>query len=70
MASDDLARRPVFGFLLALALLTGCGMSREKTAPCKRPAELTPYAHDPRQSCGPMQNVNDPASAFAAIGLK
>ncbi|KJF70239.1 hypothetical protein [Agrobacterium arsenijevicii] len=58
------------GFLFAAALLTGCGTVKEKTAPCKRPAELTSYADDRRQSCGPMRSVNEPAAAFAAIGLE
>jgi hypothetical protein len=57
------------GFLLAMAVLTGCGMVKDKTAPCKRPAEITPYTHDPRQSCGSMRGVNVPAVPFAAIGL-
>ncbi|KQS71782.1 hypothetical protein ASG39_20145 [Rhizobium sp. Leaf371] len=56
--------------LLATSMLTGCGTVKEKTAPCKRPAELTSYAVDRRQSCGPMRSVNDPAAAFAAIGFE
>ncbi|WP_426124552.1 hypothetical protein [Pararhizobium sp. PWRC1-1] len=70
MAIRGIARFLPLGFLVAVALLTGCGTVKEKTAPCKRPAELTPYAHDPRQSCGPMEGVNDAAVAFAAIGLE
>lgn len=58
------------GFLIAAALLTSCGTVKEKTAPCKRPAELTSYGDDRRQSCGPMRSVNDPAAAFAAIGFE
>lgn len=59
-----------FGALLAIAIaVAGCGMVREKTAPCKRPAELTSFAADPRRDCGPMRAVNDPTSAFAAIGI-
>ena len=41
---------------------------KEKTAPCKRPANLTSYAADPRQECGPMSSINgDRSAAFAAI---
>ncbi|MDW9782470.1 MULTISPECIES: hypothetical protein [Sinorhizobium] len=49
--------------------LAGCGTAaKEKTAPCKRPANLTSYAPDPRQECGPMMSVNgDAAAAVAAI---
>lgn len=48
--------------------VAGCGTVKEKTAPCKRPANLTSYAADPRQECGPMSYVNgDPATAMAAI---
>lgn len=51
------------------AVLTGCGTAaKEKTAPCKRPANLTSYAPDPRQECGPMTSVNgEAAAALAAI---
>ena len=52
--------------LLSLALLgTGCGTSREKTAPCKRPANLLSYAGKP---CGEATALNtDRAAALAAI---
>ena len=70
MAIRDTSRFLMWGFLAAAALLTGCGTVREKTAPCKRPGLLTPYAHDLRQSCGPMAGVNDPTVAFAALGLE
>jgi len=55
--------------VLIAAALAGCGTAaKEKTAPCKRPANLTSYAPDPRQECGPMMSVNgDAAAAFAAI---
>ncbi|APG93077.1 hypothetical protein [Sinorhizobium americanum] len=58
----------LFSVLIA-AVLAGCGMAaKEKTAPCKRPANLTSYAPDPRQECGPMMSVNvDASAAFAAI---
>lgn len=51
------------------AALAGCGTAaKEKTAPCKRPANLTSYAPDHRQECGPMMSVNAAAAAaFAAI---
>ncbi len=69
MAIRGTVRFLPLGLLLAVALLTGCGTVKEKTAPCKRPADLTPYAHDPRHNCGSMGRVNDPAIAFAALGL-
>jgi hypothetical protein len=48
--------------------IAGCGTVKEKTAPCKRPANMTSYAPDPRQECGPMKNINgDASAAFAAI---
>ncbi|MBA8907614.1 hypothetical protein [Aminobacter ciceronei] len=56
-------------FVVVIAAgVAGCGTVKEKTAPCKRPANLTSYAADPRQECGPMSYVNgDPATAMAAI---
>ncbi|RVJ69401.1 hypothetical protein CN167_26785 [Sinorhizobium medicae] len=55
--------------VMIAAGLAGCGTAeKEKTAPCKRPANLTSYAPDPRQECGPMMSVNgDAAAALAAI---
>jgi len=53
----------------SLSMLAGCGTVKEKTAPCKRPANLTSFAADPRNDCGPMRAVNNPAAAFAAIGI-
>jgi hypothetical protein len=50
-------------------LLSGCGTVKEKTAPCKRPLSLASFASDPRRDCGVMRRVNDPAAAFAAIGI-
>ncbi|TIU19600.1 MAG: hypothetical protein E5W53_22295, partial [Mesorhizobium sp.] len=48
--------------------VAGCGTVKEKTAPCKRPANLTSYAADPRPECGPMSSINgNPSAAFAAI---
>jgi hypothetical protein len=54
--------------VLALAVLAGgCGTPREKTAPCKRPANLSSYAST-GEECGPMISVNaDRAAALAAI---
>ncbi|KAB0567223.1 hypothetical protein F7Q93_20535 [Brucella pituitosa] len=50
------------------ASLAGCGTVKEKTSPCKRPANLTSFAEDIRQDCGPMAYINgDPATAIAAI---
>ena len=51
-----------------LALLSGCGTVKEVSAPCKRPAELTAFAEDPRTDCGAMRSVNgDVFDALAAI---
>ena len=56
----------VVSFALAL-LASGCGTPREKTAPCKRPANLSSYAST-GDGCGPMRSVNtDSAAALAAI---
>lgn len=53
-------------FLLAV-LASGCGTPREKTAPCKRPANLSSYASS-GDECGPTMSVNtDRAAALAAI---
>ncbi|MFC0810419.1 hypothetical protein ACFHWW_34135, partial [Ensifer sp. P24N7] len=59
----------VLFLVLIAAGLAGCGTAaKEKSAPCKRPANLTSYAPDPRQECGPMMSVNGNApAAFAAI---
>lgn len=47
---------------------TGCGTPKEKTAPCKRPANLTGYAEDTRTECGTMRLVNpDGTAALAPI---
>lgn len=54
--------------VFALAVLaSGCGTPREKTAPCKRPANLSSYSST-SDGCGPMMSVNaDRAAALAAI---
>jgi len=46
-----------------LGALAGCGTPKEKTAPCKRPANLLSYASEtgapaPGSGCGPMLPVN------------
>lgn len=65
-----MAKYQVIGAALIVGiLLTACGAVKEKTAPCKRPANLTSFAEDPRKDCGPMRPVNDPAAAFAEIGV-
>ncbi|MBB6355698.1 hypothetical protein ACFFTN_13355 [Aminobacter aganoensis] len=53
--------------LILTALVSGCGTPREKTAPCKRPANLTSYA-GMGEDCGLMRSINpDKAAALAAI---
>jgi hypothetical protein len=54
--------------LLILALTAGgCGTPKEKTAPCKRPANLSSYASI-EGKCGPIRALNaDRAAALAAI---
>lgn len=53
--------------LVLAVLASGCGTPREKTAPCKRPANLTSYAST-GDECGPMMSINaDRAAALAAI---
>ncbi|PSM16322.1 hypothetical protein C7T96_21010 [Nitratireductor sp. StC3] len=54
--------------LLILAVTAGgCGTPKEKTAPCKRPANLSSYASADGE-CGPMRPLNaDRAAALAAI---
>ncbi|MDT6942452.1 hypothetical protein RI570_20575 [Brucella pseudogrignonensis] len=57
-----------FIFAAITACVAGCGTVKEKTAPCKRPANLTSFAEDIRQDCGPMAFVNgDQATAIDAI---
>ncbi len=46
-----------------------CASVKDKTAPCRRPADLTALVEEPRRECGPMRAVNDPEHAFAMIGL-
>jgi len=61
--------RTIAALGVSLLVLAGCGTVKEKTAPCQRPADLTSFVADRRHDCGPMQAVNDPAAAFAAIGI-
>ncbi|MCP1201102.1 hypothetical protein [Notoacmeibacter sp. MSK16QG-6] len=58
-----------FGSVLFVITLAGCAsLPKEKSAPCKRPANASAYADDPRHDCGPMQAVNgDEAAAMAAL---
>jgi uncharacterized protein YceK len=62
-------KKSVALLLLMTTALAGCGTVKEKTAPCKRSANLSSFAEDRRRDCGPMHAVNDPAAAFAAIGV-
>jgi hypothetical protein len=51
-------------------LVGGCGTPKEKTAPCKRPANQSSYAPEETADCGPMSLVNsDPAAALRAIEM-
>lgn len=48
--------------------LSGCGTVKEKTAPCKRPANLSAYTEiDPRRECSSMTLINADQSALEAI---
>ncbi len=52
--------------------LAGCGTVKEKTAPCKRPANLLSYASeavssDTASGCGPMRPINSRNTAGEAI---
>ena len=56
-----------FAMLSLAFFVAGCGTPREKTAPCKRPANLLSFA-DSRNSCGPATELNtDRAATLAAI---
>ncbi|WP_425475581.1 hypothetical protein [Mesorhizobium quangtriensis] len=53
--------------LTLAALANGCGTPREKTAPCKRPANLSSYVAT-ESECGPMMSVNtNRAAALEAV---
>lgn len=65
-------RGPGFGQAMIIVstafALVGCGTPKEKTAPCKRPANLTGYVADRGATCGPMWAVNtDRKSTLATI---
>lgn len=56
--------------LMLTLVVGGCGTPKEKTAPCKRPANLSSYAPEETADCGPMGLVNaDSAAARRAIEL-
>lgn len=58
------------GTITVLIALTvaGCGTPNEKSAPCRRPANLASYAPMVYSECGPMQPLNiDRAAALAAV---
>jgi hypothetical protein len=56
--------------LMLILVVGGCGTPKEKTAPCKRPANLSSYVPDEAADCGPMGLVNtDSAAARRAIEM-
>lgn len=61
--------------LAAIGALVGCGTAKEKTAPCKRPANVLSYASvagvdKSASGCGPLLPVNsDPNAADKAIDV-
>lgn len=63
--------RPWQSTITAMSLMlavSGCGTPREKTAPCKRPANVTSYSKSEGRPCGPMTEINvDDAATLAAI---
>ncbi|RWB39754.1 MAG: hypothetical protein EOQ46_26325 [Mesorhizobium sp.] len=68
MATKTIKTAKLLSVIVIAAGIVGCGTVKEKTAPCKRAANLTSYAADPRQDCGRMASINgDPSAAFAAI---
>ncbi len=62
-------KKTFLSFIAIAIAVSGCGTVKEKSAPCKRPANLTSYASetDPRHDCGPMAPVNNDQSAIDAI---
>ncbi|WP_224697168.1 hypothetical protein [Mesorhizobium sp. CO1-1-8] len=51
-----------------ISLLAACATPAEKSAPCKRPADLTGYVADPGKECGAMRLVDpDSTAVLAAI---
>ncbi len=61
MACRCVSRIAVLVFVL---VASGCGTPREKTAPCKRSANLSSYA-EVGNPCGPMTELN--ANRVAAL---
>lgn len=64
--------RSGFGHVMSIVSiaisLSACATPKDKTAPCKRPANLASYVTDPRSDCGPAWAVNtNTQSALAAI---
>ena len=61
------------GVMLAVVagLLAGCATTPppSKSAPCKRPANLSAYAEIEPQDCGPMSPVNSAEAAAAILAL-
>lgn len=61
------------GVMLAAlaALLAGCATTPppSKSAPCKRPANLSAYVAIEPQDCGPMTLVNSAETAAAILAL-
>lgn len=54
------------GVLILALSASGCGTSKEKTAPCRRPATLSGFA--PPERCDSMRSVNtDPTAALRAL---
>ncbi|MBB5577121.1 hypothetical protein [Rhizobium paranaense] len=65
-----MAKHQGLGVVLTVCLLlVACGTVKEKTAPCKRPPNLTSFAEAAEKDCGPLRPVNDPVAAFAALGV-
>lgn len=58
----------ITGVAVVISLLAACAAPAQKSAPCKRPADLTGYVADPRLDCGAMRLVEpDRAAVLAAI---
>ena len=53
------------------ALLAGCAITPppSKSAPCKRPANLSAYAPIVPHDCGPMRAINSAETAAALLAL-
>jgi hypothetical protein len=54
--------------LSLMLVVSGCGTPREKTAPCKRPTNLSSYSEAKGMPCSMMSEINvDSAATLAAI---